>query len=78
LSAALNRPIRYTHPSVITFVIRQLAEGKALGYSLVVAALYTITRFGNAKEVTGTVEALLGRPPITFDQFARDNRAVWE
>jgi len=77
LSAVLQRPIRYTNPSVFSFVWRQLAAGRGLSYALIVAALYTITRFGNAKEVTGDVEAILGRPPINFDQFAQDYRHAW-
>lgn len=77
LAAVLDRPIRYTDPSAIRFVRRQLAEGKKLGYTLVVTMLYTITRFGNANQVTHDVENLLGRPPITFDQFAQDHRECW-
>jgi hypothetical protein len=49
-----------------------------VGYTLVVAGLYTLTRFGNAREVTRDVETVLGRPPITFDEFAQDYRACWQ
>ena len=77
LSTALGRTIRYTNPSLLHFIGAQIASGHKLGYTLVVAALYTITRFGNAKEVTQDVETLLGRAPITFEQFARDYRANW-
>lgn len=41
-------------------------------------ALYTLTRFGNAKTVTRDVEMILGRLPISFDQFAEDYRMVWQ
>ncbi len=78
LSATLHRTIRYTHPSIITFIRRQLALGQKLGYTLIMTALYTITRFGNAKTVTHDVEMLLGRPPISFDQFAEDYRSSWQ
>lgn len=78
LSATLQRTIRYTHPSIITFIRRQLALGQKLGYTLIMTALYTITRFGNAKTVTHDVEMLLGRPPISFDQFAEDYRSSWQ
>lgn len=78
LSDALQRPIRYTNPSVPMFVQRQLRNGHKLGYALVVAALYTITRMGNAKEVTQDVEAVLGRSPISFDTFVQDYQMVWQ
>ncbi len=77
LSVVLKRPIRYSNPSVFSFVRRQLAAGRSLGYTLIVAALYTITRFGNAKEITGDVQTILGRPPITFDQFVQDYHQCW-
>ncbi|MEQ8674592.1 MAG: SDR family oxidoreductase [Aggregatilineales bacterium] len=77
LTTTLSRPIQYTRPSLLQFVIQQLKQGKKFGYTLVVAGLYTITRFGNAKEVTGDVATILHREPITFDQFAHDYREVW-
>jgi uncharacterized protein YbjT (DUF2867 family) len=78
LSHALGQSIRYTHPSAARFIWRQLRTGNKVGYTLVVAGLYTLTRFGNAREVTRDVETVLGRPPITFDQFAQDYRACWQ
>lgn len=78
LSDVLHRPIRYTNPSVITFFRRQLKRGSKVGFALVVTALYTITRFGNAKQVTQDVEQLLGRKPISFRQFAEDHQACWQ
>jgi len=77
LSDALGRTIRYTRPSVISFVAKQLAQKHPLDYTIVLAGLYTITRFGNASEVTHDVQTLLGRPPILFKQFANDYRAAW-
>ncbi len=78
LSVTLHRTIRYIHPSIITFIRRQLAQGQKLSYTLIMVALYTITRFGNAKTVTEDVERLLGRPPISFDQFAKDYQNSWQ
>ncbi len=77
LSTVLGRAIRYTRPSTFTFLRKQLKAGQKLGYALVVTALYTITRFGNAESVTDDVATILGRPPISFDQFARDYRQCW-
>ncbi|MDX2075793.1 MAG: SDR family oxidoreductase [bacterium] len=77
LSHALSQPITYVRPSVNTFLRRQKKQGQKLGYSLVVTALYTITRLGNAKTVTDDVLRLLGRAPISFDQFAHDYASSW-
>lgn len=77
LTDELARPIQYKRVSPLGFIRRQLALGQRLGYVLVVTALYTITRFGNAKHVTDDVQALLGHAPISFEQFAHDYRAAW-
>lgn len=78
LSTTLKRPITYTNPFILTFIRNQLKSGKQLGNILVMAGLYTITRFGNASKVTHDVETILGRPPISFDKFAHDYRSSWE
>ncbi|MBA3868113.1 MAG: SDR family oxidoreductase [Anaerolineae bacterium] len=78
LSSVLFRTIRYTNPSILHFVWKQLASGRKLGYTLVVAGLYTLTRFGNATSITHDFEAVLGREPISFDQFAQDYRHCWQ
>jgi uncharacterized protein YbjT (DUF2867 family) len=77
MTDVLGRRIRYTNPSPIRFVGRQVASGRKLGYTLIMTMLYTITRLGNAKEVTGDVEQVLGRRPISFRQFVEDNRDCW-
>lgn len=77
LTRTLDRPIRYTNPSLLRFVREKVAEGHKLPFALVMAGLYTITRFGNAKEVSPDVKNLLGRPPISFDEFAQEHREVW-
>jgi uncharacterized protein YbjT (DUF2867 family) len=77
LSQELGQPIRYTNPSMLGFWGQQLRQGKPLAFSVVMTALYTITRFGNAKTVSPDVTTLLDRHPIHFDQFAHDFREVW-
>jgi uncharacterized protein YbjT (DUF2867 family) len=78
LTSELGRPIRYANPSVIGFIRDQLTAGRAFGMTLVMAGLYTITRFGNAKEVTSDIHRLLGREPITFQQFVHDYHLCWQ
>ncbi len=78
LSTALQRPIAYTNPGLLRFVRDQLGQGRAFGQALVMAGLYTITRWGNASTVSPDVTRLLGRPPLTLAQFAHDHRDVWQ
>lgn len=78
MSEILKRPIHYTDPPLPVFIVQQLRAGRPLAFTLVVAALYTITRFGNANEVSPTVATLLGRPPISLRQFVIDYQAVWQ
>lgn len=78
LSAALQRPIQYTNPSVPVFLRRQLASKQPPGFALVVTVLYTLTRFGHAQQCTPELARLLGRTPRTFRQFAEDYAGVWQ
>jgi len=46
----------------------------AIGY---MKALYDVVRAGHAAGVTGDVELVLGRPPISFRKFAEQNASSW-
>jgi uncharacterized protein YbjT (DUF2867 family) len=78
MSSVLARPIRYTNPSLVTFLRHQLAAGRPFAFALVMAALYTITRFGAAKQVTPDAQRILGREPIAFRQFVQDYQTCWQ
>lgn len=77
LSHVLGRSITYTNPTLPGFIWQQIQHGQRLGYSIVVAGLYTLTRFGNAKQISDDVERILKRHATTFDEFLWDNRACW-
>ncbi len=77
LSVVLDRSIQYRRPSVFRFIRDQSREGRKFAQVLVMTALYTITRFGNARDVTGDVAQILDRQPITFAEFAHDHADVW-
>ncbi len=77
MSLILDRRIRYANPSVVGFIWRQIARGRPLGFTLVMTMLYTLTRFGNAAEVTSDVHTILQRPPIRFQQYVQDYRHCW-
>ena len=70
-SEVLGYPVEYTNPSLPGFVVGSLRAGRSLGFTLVMAGIYTTARLGLAGRVTGDVERVLGRPP-------RDVRAFFE
>jgi hypothetical protein len=46
-------------------------------FALVMTGLYLSTRNGMAEPVTGEVERLIGKKPISFEQYAADYRQSW-
>lgn len=77
IGAAVGRPIRYTNPSSETFRIHQLSTGAAADYVEVMQGIYFPVRLGVAGGVTDDFSRLMGRPPITIEQYAADYAAHW-
>ena len=78
LTRVLGRTITYRNPSMLRFVWQKWRrEHLPLGFTLIMTALYTVSKVGKAAQLTDETERLLGRRPITFRQFAMDYRAVW-
>ncbi|PLX78587.1 MAG: NAD(P)-dependent oxidoreductase [Desulfuromonas sp.] len=42
------------------------------------AVLYQATRAGHLAATTPDVEQVLGRPPVSFEEFAQQNKAAWQ
>jgi uncharacterized protein YbjT (DUF2867 family) len=77
-SAVLGRPVRYRSPSTLAYLQRQLRAGTPLLFALITAWLYRETRRGMAATVTGEVERLLGRKPISLHQYIQDYQDCWK
>jgi uncharacterized protein YbjT (DUF2867 family) len=78
LTDSLGHPIVYRKPSVLQFIWQKWRREKLpLNYVLILTSLYTVARTEKAAGLMTETEQLLGRPPITFRQFATDNRSVW-
>jgi uncharacterized protein YbjT (DUF2867 family) len=77
LSNVLGREITHRNPSILAFIWNSLQQGKPLGLALVMSYLYTQTKRGMSAQVTRDVAEILGRNPISMDQFAIDYRHVW-
>lgn len=77
LSRHLDRPVRYSRPSLLRFAQRLRQRG--LGWDTIgfMSAVYTLTRFGQNQPITHDTEHLLGRPPNTLDDFLQQNAWRW-
>ena len=74
----LGRPIHYTNPSIPIFIWEMLRQGFPLQFVLVMVGIYTTARFGLADLVTLDVQQLLGRSPISMQQYVDDYRQCWQ
>ncbi len=72
LSSALDRRITYADPPIPAFVRREYARGRPLGFALLMVGIYTTARLGLADRVTDDVDRVLGRPPRSMADYARD------
>lgn len=77
MTQQLKRSIGYSNPSLPRFVWHFWRRGYSLGYIGVVSAIYTTTRFGLAQTITPHTKQLLGRDPISFQQFVQDYASIW-
>jgi uncharacterized protein YbjT (DUF2867 family) len=77
LSETLGREITYRNPNPLTFFFQTLRRGASFSYTIIVMGLYLSTRFGMAQSVTNEVERLIGRKPISFQQYTQDYKEAW-
>jgi uncharacterized protein YbjT (DUF2867 family) len=77
ISEVSGRPVFYhplTEDQMVAGVLAAGVPESAIGYMTV---LYGAVRAGYAAAVTGDVQQVLGRPPISFLQFAKRKAAAW-
>ncbi len=77
LTRVLGRPVRYARPSPRAFRERKTAEGLAPDFVATMGRIYLVARLGLAGGLAPDLGRLLGRPPGTFEAFARDYAPVW-
>jgi uncharacterized protein YbjT (DUF2867 family) len=78
LSAAVGKPIAY-HALDDAALRDTLAQaGWAAGLIEYVSALYEAVRDGQRALLSSDIHHLVGRPPISFQQYARDYADVWK
>ncbi|GAB2588973.1 SDR family oxidoreductase [Spirosoma areae] len=78
LTEVLGRKITYRNPSIGRFIWQKWQKERLpLGFTMIMVALYTVSKLGKADKITRETERLLNRPPLTFRQFAMDYRGIW-
>ena len=77
MTHVLGRTITYSNPSPIAFGLHLKKQRMPLAQILVMEALYAIAKFGLAGKLTGDVQRILERAPISLEQFVRDEAAAW-
>lgn len=76
LSRILGTTVVYESARLVPFLRYHFARGRSLGHTLVMYALYSVTRLGKAGGATDAVERITGRQPRSLDEFIRDHRDV--
>ncbi len=77
LSKATGKKITYTNPSSSVFGKRMEGEGSAKDFVTVMKGIYLVAKLGLAGKVTNEFANVMGRQPITFKQFAEDNKDLF-
>jgi uncharacterized protein YbjT (DUF2867 family) len=77
-SGILSRTITYRNPSLRQFVRRQRALNTPWPFVLVMAGIYTTVRLGLAARITADTWHVLGRAPVSFNEYVVDYQAAWE
>jgi uncharacterized protein YbjT (DUF2867 family) len=77
IGRALGKPVRYVDMPEAEYRKRMLGFGLPEPFVDGFIDLQRYYRTGAGEPVTGEVERILGRPPVSFDRFARDNAAAW-
>jgi uncharacterized protein YbjT (DUF2867 family) len=73
IGAVIGKPVRFE--AIGEDVVRQRMSANGDSEEMIVAhlSIYRAIRQGRLAEVTGNVERVLGRKPVTFDRWAREN-----
>jgi uncharacterized protein YbjT (DUF2867 family) len=79
LSDVLGRPIRYARPGALRYLVHAVRRLRMpVAMAAVTLAIYTVARLGRAGGLTDDVRTVLGRRPISFEDWARDHRTDWQ
>jgi uncharacterized protein YbjT (DUF2867 family) len=74
LSAGLGVKINYESPNLWQFFWQKIKENVPVAFILVLIMLHYLPRFQKIPPITEGVKKIIGREPITFDAFVKDNK----
>jgi uncharacterized protein YbjT (DUF2867 family) len=77
IAAASGRPVRYTDINQEAWISGAIAAGVPAGYAVMLRWLTGAIISGDGSRPTGDIETVTGRPPTSFEEFARRNAAAW-
>jgi uncharacterized protein YbjT (DUF2867 family) len=77
IAKAAGRPVRYVAQEPAAARAGLLAAGLPADYAELLLGLYANIRAGYNATVTGDVEAVTGRPPVAFAEYAESAAAAW-
>lgn len=77
LSHVLGKTVVYAPKNPLSFRSRLIREGTPKAFANVMTLLYLMTWAGTAKTITGDVERILDRQPISFEEYAEDYKQAW-
>ncbi len=77
ISEASGRTVVYAKPSGREFAAHMAAQGHSADFIKVMRAIYLVAKLRMAATITGELREVIGREPIMFAQFARDNAALF-
>ncbi|NRA52123.1 MAG: NmrA family NAD(P)-binding protein [Phaeodactylibacter sp.] len=69
ISESIGRPIKYTNPSPLWFITKQLIDGQPIKKAVEKLAFYRFNRVPSADQYRHTLQQLLHRPPKTLRNF---------
>jgi uncharacterized protein YbjT (DUF2867 family) len=73
-SESLGRPIRYSNPNPLWFIIRKLMRGRKFMFAFIQVVLYRFNRVPSSDQYRHTLQRLLYRPPKTLHAFFLEHR----
>jgi uncharacterized protein YbjT (DUF2867 family) len=76
LSTGLGTTITYTSPNLFSFYWKKRKEKMPFAFILVMIMLHYLPRFQKTPAITEGVKRIIGREPIAFEQFVKDNKTL--
>jgi uncharacterized protein YbjT (DUF2867 family) len=77
IAAVTGQPVVYKDIDQETWISRAIAAGLPADYAVMLRWLTGAVIGGGGSQPTGDIETVTGRPPASFEAFARRNAAAW-